>query len=87
MKLEEQLIKRMLRMACDAVLAMDKLAGYDDFTVQQKLIARYQIYFAIDWTEDLKQFAHSVVARRILECTKPSEKMFLMRCKSAWIPG
>ena len=74
-------------MACDAVLVMDKLAGYDDFTVQEKLIQRYKVYFAIEFDIHLKLFANEIIMNRINECKKPSEKMFLLRCKNAWIPG
>lgn len=75
----------MIRMACDCVLVMDKQAGYSDLKVQDRLIEKYAVYFAFNWNDMLRMFATDCFSQRIRECNKSSHKMFLLRCKNAWI--
>lgn len=83
--MEQKLLVRMIRMACDCVLTMDKLAGYSDTKLKIKLAERYAAYFHFDWTEELREIARKTFRNREKECSKASQKMLLRQCMTVWV--
>ena len=82
--MEEKILKRMIRMACDAILTMDKLAGYPDVTLQNRLIRNYSIYFHMDLSQELLQVAINTINGRMKEEKNGVNKMLLLRCREYW---
>lgn len=86
-KTEHRYIKRMLRMAFDAVLVMDKLAGYANADLHTKLISKYGIYFkGLEFDDDTSHFIEITVRNRILE-EKPENSYLIRRCAKTWFPN
>ena len=79
-----QLLNSMIRMACDAVLIMDKLAGFKDTKMQNKLIKKYEIYFRLDLSEHQLHHSRRIITCRANEEKDESKKFFLLRCRDAW---
>ena len=78
------MLKRMIRMACDAVLTMDKLAGYNEPGIQSSLIKKYKVYFDFAMTQEEVRIAQETMESRIKEEVKRSHQFFLTRCKNEW---